>query len=192
MRKRTLFLFILLFAFWIVISSNPDLQHILIGAFLAFITAWFWHVLGPRQPVVLSFRALLILFRCLLMLGGYVIGANIAVAKTMLFSNPPAKPVFVVMKPGINSDWGRVLLATCITITPGTITVDVNPDTGEFFIHALTERTAIDLASWRMISEIKKLENQMKKEAEHVSHTDRSDDIGSVSAAKGNNRINAD
>ena len=54
---------------------------------------------------------------------------------------PLVDPVFMVLDPGLNTNWGRVLLATCITITPGTITVDIDPETGHFIVHALTEQT---------------------------------------------------
>lgn len=163
MRKRSLILFLLLFIFWIVISEEADIQHILAGAFIALITVWFWYDLESRQPLVPTIKELFILTRCFVMLAGYVIQANISVAKTLLLGNPMAKPMFVVMEPEINSGWGRVLLATCITITPGTITVDINPDTGQFIVHSLTEEAAIDLSYWRIINEVKKLENNKNK-----------------------------
>lgn len=161
MRKRWLIQYILLFAFWIVISAEADLQHILTGAFLALIIVWFWRDLGPRQPGVPSAGKFLRFIYCLVLLAGYVIQANISVAKTMLFSKPPAKPMLMVMtiEPPIKSNWGRVLLATCITITPGTVTVDVNPETGQFMIHTLSVENANDLLHWRMIDEIRKLES---------------------------------
>lgn len=164
MRKRELVSFVLLLLFWLVISQNSDLQHILVGGILAFFTVWFWHDLGPRLPSMPSIRKLPSLGRFLLLLVGYIISSNIAVAKVLIFSDPPASPVFMVMNPNVKSNWGRVLLATCITITPGTVTIDVDPETGQFIVHALTEQMAIDLCHWRIIDEIRKLETQVKKE----------------------------
>ncbi len=178
-RKRSLVLFVLLLVFWIVISAQTDLQHILVGAVIAFATVWFWQDLGPRQPSVPTAGVFLLLVRCVVMLACYIIQANIGVAKTLLFNRPPAKPVFVVMETSVKSNWGRVLLGTCITITPGTVTVDIDPQTGRFIVHALTEENAVDLLHWRLISEIDKLETKMQRRAANGVDTDGTYGIGS-------------
>lgn len=163
MRKRSLALFVLLLIFWLVISAGWDLQHILVGLLVALVSVWFWQDLGSRQPNVPSAGKMLRLGYCLVLLVGWVIQANIAVAKTLLFSRPPAKPMLLMMQPNLHSNWGRVLFATCITITPGTVTVDVDPVTGRFIVHALTQETGIDLLYWRLIDEIVKLETKMER-----------------------------
>jgi len=160
LHRRSFALFVILFAFWLVISSEADLQHVLTGVLIAGLTAWFWHDLVPRLPEVPSARELLRLGHYLVLLIVYVIQANIAVARTLLFSRHSVKPVFMVLDPGLNSHWGRILLATCITITPGTITVDIDPETGWFIVHALTEKTGIDLLYWRLIDKIRRLETR--------------------------------
>ncbi len=181
MRKRSLVLFALLLVFWVVISAGVDPQHILAGAILALITVWFWQDLGPRLPSIPFAKELLHLGRCLVLLVLYIVQSNINVAKTLLFSSPPVSPVFVVMEPPIKSNWGRVLLATCITITPGTVTIDVDPETGRFIVHALTEETAIGLFYWRIIDEIKNLETLRQRRAKHVVDTGRTHDLDSLS-----------
>lgn len=158
MRKRSLLLFGMLLIFWMVISGKVDFQHIFTGAILSLLIVLLWQDLGSRLPNTPNMKELLRLGYFLALLVGYIIQANIAVAKSILFSAPPAKPVFMVMEPSIESNWGRVLLATCITITPGTVTVDVDPETGRFIVHALTEKIGIDLLYWRIINEIKKIE----------------------------------
>ena len=131
MSKRSLILFVLLLSFWLVISEKADFQHILVGVPLALITVWFWQDLGQRMPRLPHVGVLLHMGYFLVMLVGYIIQSNIAVAKTLLFSSSPPKPVLMVMEPAVKSNWGRVLLATCITITPGTVTIDINPETGQ-------------------------------------------------------------
>lgn len=180
MRKRSLVLFALLLVFWVVISAGADRQHILVGALLALITVWFWHDLGLRLPSMLSAEELLRLGRCLVLLALYVIQSNITVAKTLLFSSPPVSPVFLVMQPPIKSNWGRVLLATCITITPGTVCIDVDPETGRFIVHALTEEIAISLFYWKIIQEIENLESCRQRRMEHVVDTGRTYDPDSL------------
>ncbi|NMA66417.1 MAG: Na+/H+ antiporter subunit E [Clostridiaceae bacterium] len=163
MRKRSIFLFVLLLIFWILISEEIDILHILVGALAAFATVWLWQDLGPKQPGVPSTRIFLHLIRCLILLVWYIIESCISVAKTLLFSNPPPSPVFVEMETHIKTNWGRTLLGTCITISPGTVTVDINPDTGRFLVHALTEESAVSLLHWRIIHEIENLEKLMQE-----------------------------
>jgi multicomponent Na+:H+ antiporter subunit E len=191
MRKRSMILFIFLIAFWLVISTEADLQHILVGTILALITVWFWQDLGLRLPVLLSTKEILLIGRCIVLLIGYIIESNITVAKALLFSKHPASPVIMIMQPDIESNWGRILLATCITITPGTITIDINPDTGQFMVHALTKETALGLPHWRMINEIKHLEKRIKGRENHVMDVSRTHDPDSTSTLTGDYRTDS-
>lgn len=159
MSKKTLFLFILLLSFWLVVSAQIDLEHILVGSFLSVLLVWFWHDLGARLPGRFSWKGFLHLLYLLVLLIGYVIMANLAVAKTLLSRKKEINPVFIQMNTHIQSDWIRVLLALCITITPGTVTIDVDPETGWFIVHALTEDIGRDLLYWRLIDSIAELES---------------------------------
>ena len=50
-------------------------------------------------------------------------------------------PCIVRFKPELDSEFGRVTLANSITLTPGTVTVDITED-GEYIIHALSREAA--------------------------------------------------
>ena len=158
MGSKRVILFLILMAFWLAISGSVDAQHLIIGAVLSLAAVSFWQVLDKRLSKMPVLGELLQLCVCFVMIIGYIIQANISIAKTLLFSKPQVSPVVMEMETGIQSNWGRVLLATCITITPGTITVDINPDTGRMVVHALTRENAVDLLHWRMIDKIRDLE----------------------------------
>lgn len=158
-RKQSVLLFVLLLAFWVVLTGAADWSHILAGGLVALFSVWFWQDLGPRLPRIPSLQGLLRLGYALVLMVGWVIQANFTVAKTLLFSRPPAKPIFLLMEPNLRTNWGRVLFATCITITPGSVTVDVDPESGRFIVHVLNHETGIDLLYWRLIDEIIYLEN---------------------------------
>ncbi len=192
MRKRSLVLFALLLAFWLAISAEVDVQHLLVGAVLALMTVWFLHDLGPRLPRLLSAEELLLLGHCLMTLIRFIIQSNIAVAKTIILSSPPVGPVFVVMRPPIESNWGRVLLANCITITPGTVTVDIDPKTGQFIVHVLTDEAAAELFSWQIIREISHLETWSQRRTKHAVATDRSHGVDSHRALTSDYRSDGD
>ncbi|NLK21199.1 MAG: Na+/H+ antiporter subunit E [Epulopiscium sp.] len=180
MWKRTFIFFVLMLLFSMMISAEFDIQHIFASMIITLIVVWFWRDLNPRLPIILSLKELALLGRCLIFLVGYIIESNVLVAKTLLFSNPAVSPVFVVMQPHIKSNWGRILLATCITITPGTVTIDIDPETGRFIVHALTKENAMGLPHWRMIDEIRKLEIGIQKRREkYAVDTSRAHDADS-------------
>ncbi|NLJ79597.1 MAG: Na+/H+ antiporter subunit E [Firmicutes bacterium] len=188
MTKRSLVLFALLLIFWIFVSGGLNFQHIAVGGLVTIAVVWFWHDLGPKLPGILHPGELLLLARCLGLLVLSIIQSNMAVAKTLLFSKPPVRPVFVMMQPPLKTNWGRILLATFITLTPGTVTVDLDPKTGEFVVHALTEETAISLFYWKMINRIGDLETYRQRRTGHVVDTSRVDDSNSSGAFSSNYR----
>lgn len=190
MNKKSFFSFISLLIFWIVISGVVDLQHIVVGIFISLFTVWFWKDLGPRLPRILSLREILHLGHCIVMLVGYVVKSNIDVAKTLLFSDLSESSMFLELEPGMESNWGRVFLATCITITPGTATIDFDPETNVFTVHALRIQTGVDLYHWRLITEIKNLETLVHRREVNVVDNGRIHGSDSISSIKGNNRTN--
>jgi multicomponent Na+:H+ antiporter subunit E len=59
--------------------------------------------------------------------------ANIDVAYRVLTGR--IRPGIVRIRPKLNSDLGRTVLANSITLTPGTLTVDVDKKKGDLFVH---------------------------------------------------------
>jgi multicomponent Na+:H+ antiporter subunit E len=186
--KRSLVSFASLFIFWIVISAAVDMQHIIIGIIISLFSVWFWKNLNQRLPSVLYPREILLFGRCMIMLIGNIIKSNIDVIKILLSPKIPTVSIFLELEPDIESEWGAALLATCITITPGTVTIDYDPDTKIFTVHALTCETGADLYYWSLITEIKKLETLVQRRKTHVVDNDRIHDSDSINSIEGNNR----
>lgn len=192
MYKKTFISVASLFTFWIVISGTVNLQHGVVGILLSSITIWFWKDFDTRLPSLLSPRELLMFFICIVKVLGYVIKSNISVIKIILFSNLSGGSLFLELEPRMKTDWGRVFLATCITITPGTITVDIDPEDNIFTIHALTRETAVDLYYWSIIDEIKNLETMVQRRKTHGLDNGRIHDSNSISPGSSDNRTERD
>lgn len=157
LRKRQVVLFFALLLFWLLLSSDYYSQHIITGLVLSALLTWFWRDLAtflPSQWVAGRLPGLICFVSTLLW---EIVLANIGVAKAVLFSRCMDSG-FVSFKPDLHTSWGQVLLANCITITPGTVTIDVNPDTGVFMVHGLTESMREGLAEGRLVKCIKRLE----------------------------------
>lgn len=190
MNKRSFISIAILLIFWILISGVVDIQHIIVGIFLSILTVWFWKDLNPKLPSLLSPRELLLFGRSIIILMVYVIKSNLEVAKILLFSNKSVTPIFLEMDLGIKTNWGRVFLATCVTITPGTVTIDFDPETNMFTFHALTRESGESLYYWSMITEIKYLERLVQRRGNHVVDTGRIHASNSIGTTESNNRTN--
>ncbi len=57
-----------------------------------------------------------------------LVRANLDLAARILSPSLPINPAFVEIRTGLKSPLGRMLLANTITLTPGTLTVDVDDD----------------------------------------------------------------
>jgi multicomponent Na+:H+ antiporter subunit E len=95
-------------------------------------------------PLELLLRAL----RFLPWLFWQIAKANVDVARRILTPSLPIHPTLIRVKTSQRRDAGRVIYANCITLTPGTVSVDVEGD--EIVVHALTREAAEELAGGEM------------------------------------------
>jgi multicomponent Na+:H+ antiporter subunit E len=140
--------FVLLFAFWIVFSGHFDTLHLGLGLACSAIVATLSYDLILPDPLSASaltktgrFLAYVpwLLFEVLL--------ANLHV--TYLVLRPgKIRPQIVRFKTGLKSDLAKVTLGNSITLTPGTITMDIDDD--EFFVHAVSDNAAASLIEGAM------------------------------------------
>ena len=89
-------------------------------------------------------------------LGREIIKANFDVARQILDPRMPINPRLFEVDPQQNSDLTRVIYANSITLTPGTITTDLNPT--RIQIHALCEDAEKDIRTGKMAARIAALE----------------------------------
>ncbi|MBU1049311.1 Na+/H+ antiporter subunit E [Candidatus Bipolaricaulota bacterium] len=64
--------------------------------------------------------------------------ANLDVAYRVITGK--IRPGIVRLSPGLSTDFGTTLLANSITLTPGTLTVDVDEESGDLFVHWINVR----------------------------------------------------
>lgn len=79
------------------------------------------------------------------------------VTRLILHPRLPISPTLARFKPTQQSDLGLVIHANSITLTPGTISVEVDRD--EFLVHALTREGAAALAGSEMDRRVTALES---------------------------------
>ena len=146
--KRALSLFLLLFAFWLLLSGHYDLWFMGLG-FISSASAVF---LARRMGIVdaegLPLDLVPGLLRYAPWLFGTVIQANFDVARRILHPRLPITPTVIRVPAKQRTAPGRVSYANSITLTPGTISLEVSDD--EIEVHALSVDAAEDLQSGEM------------------------------------------
>jgi multicomponent Na+:H+ antiporter subunit E len=139
---QTVALFVILALFWILLSQRIGLQYFIF--MLASIGIVLW--LNPERPLPsldpTRGRGLLgvigatgRLVRYVVWLVWNVLKANIEVAKIILSPRLPINPRLVEFRTTLETELARVVVANSITLTPGTVTIDLLGE--RYLVHAL-------------------------------------------------------
>ncbi len=148
--RRTLALFVLLYVFWVILIQNFAAKDLIIGFFCSLGVALISQLLLADQLESLDlemgqvFRFIAYVPYLLVQ----IIKANVDVAEIVLDPRLPISPVIVKFKFALKEDLPQVTLANSITLTPGTLTVDVQD--GTFFVHCLAEHHAEGIFNWTL------------------------------------------
>ena len=134
-----------LFIFWLAITESVSMVDVAVGAVLAVLLgAWAALPVARRRARAQLRQA----GRFLLYFGHLlesIVRSAIQVAEVVLDPRMPIEPVLIAHRTSFKREVSRVAFANSITLTPGTLTVDVDGNT--FFIHCLAERFADDIGS---------------------------------------------
>ncbi|MDI6790442.1 MAG: Na+/H+ antiporter subunit E [Thermodesulfobacteriota bacterium] len=135
---------LLFFPFWMPLSGFFDVFHLSIGVGCCALVAYISHDLlfvnvrvGDMRTIVKRF------FTYIPWLIYQIILSNIHVVKIVLSPKMPIDPKIIKFKTKLDSDISLVTFANSITLTPGTITIDIKD--GEYYVHAIDEDVAYDL-----------------------------------------------
>lgn len=86
-----------------------------------------------------------------------VVKANIDVAKRIIDPKLPISPTMFETPASQKSDLGHMIYANSITLTPGTVSMDLEP--GRILVHALSREGAADIQSGEMDRRVAELES---------------------------------
>jgi len=148
--------FATLLFFWILLNGNLALDTLVVGALAALAILYF---LRESTSFLNEFRATPQALVASLQYVGYflkeLVKSNIALARIVLAPTLPINPGIVKVRTRLKSKMGRLLLANSITLTPGTLTVEMQ---GEWlYIHWVNiESEDIDAATDRIVAGFEK------------------------------------
>lgn len=119
---------------WAVLHRRLDLADLAVGYLVALGVIWICRDFWTERVVV---RNLGVLVRLALVFVKEVVVANLQVAWIVIQPRMPIRPAMIVLPTELGDDLKITGLATLITLTPGTLTVDVAPDRSALYVHCL-------------------------------------------------------
>lgn len=137
-------LFIVCFTIWLILTWTLYFPSVLIGLVLSiWIAFWFADLFVQHPENFFQIKRVLYLLLYIPMFLYYCILANLDVAYRVLHPKLPIEPGIVKVKTTLSTPTGRVALANSITLTPGTLTVELTDD-GYLYVHWINVK-AIDV-----------------------------------------------
>lgn len=158
-KKHAISLGLTLIVLWLLLSGHYTtllLSFGLISVMLVVFLALRMDVADHEgHPLHLDLKALVI-YWCWLLKEIFV--ANIYVCRLILNPTMPISPTVIALRSSQSTDLARVIFANSITLTPGTVAIDVDGDITE--VHALSEETASSLLEGSMDGKVTALESR--------------------------------
>ena len=125
---------------WIAFTTTFALQEILTGAVVTALTAFFTIPLFTCCTLkILSPKRVYYMIVYLLVFIRELIKSNLDVARRVISPSLPINPGIVKFKSKLPTDYSKMVLANSITLTPGTLSIDIIDDT--FYIHWIDVKT---------------------------------------------------
>ena len=147
---------LLLFGVWLLLNASLSPVVVVSGLAAALIIAVFF---SARHPVFkdmkLNPKAIIFFLIYIFVFIYELIKANLDVATRVISPSLPINPGIVEVKTRLKSKIGRLVLANSITLTPGTLTVDIKEDS--LFIHWIdVTSTDIEGATKKIVESFEK------------------------------------
>lgn len=155
--KNQLAIFFVLMIIWLLINNSFNPEIIGVGVILSLVLAI---IFGRRTDVLNEFKftptAFFYTIVYLFVFFWELLKSNIDVASRVLRPSLPINPGIVKTKTVLKSKMARMILTNSITLTPGTLTVDVEDDI--LYIHWIdVESEDIEVASEKIVKKFEKI-----------------------------------
>ncbi len=155
--RHAIFLFLFLAVFWLLNSGYNTALMLSLGAasiaFVVYISHRMDVVDHESQPLHLTLK----LPGYYLWLMKEVIRANFFVVKHIWLGNKTISPTLATITASQKTDIGKVIYANSITLTPGTVTVNLQGN--QLMVHALLRESIEELQAGEMDRRVTQLED---------------------------------
>ena len=157
----TLFLLNLMLALiWVLLWGSADVYTILVGLLGGYFVLWvFTRAMGPNLMRQAYGQRIIDIVRFTAYFVRLLVKSNLMLAREVLRPTLQMKPRIIRYEIGNLTDPQIVALSNAITLTPGTLVVDVSRDKRTLYVHAMF---AQDRA--RAVAELDQLRLRMERE----------------------------
>ena len=138
-----------LFVFWVLLSASFEWIHLGLGLIFSFSVAW---INSGHSPFVPKFGLWLRILLYLPWLFYKIIQSSLHLSKLILHPALPIDPQLISVESKLRHHAAVVLFGNSITLTPGTITAEV--DRNNLVVHAMDKVISEDVASKQIESKI--------------------------------------
>ena len=142
---------------WLLFSGHYDAWFLVLGAVSVVLTVYLASRMDvvdhEAQPLHLTLK----ISRYYTWLIKEIFLANLLVVKHIWLGNKSISPVFATITASQKTEIGKVIYANSITLTPGTVTVNIEGN--KFLVHALLRESIEGLESGDMDRRVTQLEN---------------------------------
>ena len=143
--------FILLFLVWIGLTNSLETEELIVGAVVAFVVAKFF----TKDEKLNLIKLLIKYIKFAPTFIKNLVQSNIEVAKIVLTPKMPINTGIVELKTTLTNEQDKLLLANAITLTPGTITLELEGDS--LYVHVLNLKSLDrDVLQKEIIDDIEK------------------------------------
>ena len=136
--RETIPLTLFLLFLWVIFTEKTNWEHVVLGLVVAVLFARIsFFLVGGRVDPSLNWKVALRFFPFAVLLSWEIIKASWDVLTRVLRPSLPISPRIIEFDSYLESDLAKTTLADSITLTPGTVTIEIEGE--RFFIHCLAE-----------------------------------------------------
>ncbi|NVK74823.1 MAG: Na+/H+ antiporter subunit E [Oceanospirillaceae bacterium] len=125
---------LLLFVVWLLLNNSISPGHMVLAAFFAIAIPLLVNGMRDEHPKILKPW---LAIRYVLMVLKDILVANVEVAMLIIGPIKKLTPGFVAIPINIDSDLGITILASTVSLTPGTVSAEVSKDKAWLYVHSL-------------------------------------------------------
>ncbi len=160
--KPRISLFIFMFIIWMLLAGKANGHNIIAGLLVAGVITFIMGNLFAANPHYFGHTTMYFWFLWYVPVFAWeCLKANIDVSRRILSPSLPINPGIIKVRTTIKSDIGLTILANSITLTPGTLCVDIDIEKGFLYIHCIDVR-AYDMDKYAL-GIVDKFEGILKK-----------------------------
>jgi len=147
---RVIGLTLLLMGIWVLLSGKLDAMHLGFGLITAVVLTWYYHPSEKGTVFPIWGMAVFVPWELY-----QIVISNLRIARLALSPKLDIAPSLTRRAPVVQGDPALTVLGCAITLTPGTLTIDVDND--HILVHSLDRASRLDIEQEIMMNRVRQI-----------------------------------